>query len=294
MKTSKLLFLILFLAGCDSYFQDDYRELVVVEAYAVANQPLPDVFVSTTMPADEEYQTSDAALNNAIVQITLLGDGVEAETFSYERSGPAGIYRARREHFVLPERTYRLDVRFNDRPEEIRAFTTVPEDFGIQNEVRDTVVYQSEDQLELVVSAPQRETESQRVYVVNAISLSPEFDNLTPFYRNAVEDENAMTEDFENNSSGLINEANFDINPDGSIRLQFPWLGVAFFEDNLVVTNSVDKNLSDFIRSQDVQLGGSTLPPGEIPNLLYNVEGGIGVFGSVSSDTVKTFFKRPF
>lgn len=294
MKNLIQIILIILLAGCELYEQDQYREMIAVEAYAIANRSLPAVYVSTTMPAVNEYSFEDAAIDNAIVQISLMSENEDEEdTFSYVATAP-GTYLPQTSHTIIPGRTYRLDIQFNNRSEVLQAYTTIPNDFTIQNEVRDTVVYQSDEQLELVVSAIDRE-DSQNVFVINTIAQAADFDNLTPFYRSLIdEDDDSELEDFINNSSGLINEGNFEINEDGTITLSFPWIGVAFFEENLVVTNNVDKNLSDFIRSQEIQLGGSTLPPGEIPNARYNVEGGIGVFGSISSDTVATYFSRPF
>lgn len=298
MKNIFLLSLCILLAGCETYNQDDYQEMVVIESYAVANRPLPVIHVTTTLPADAEYNKEAAGLTNAVVQVSLLDDnGNEEETFQYIASGsePGAYWPQLPAHTVIPERTYRLDVQFNDRPEQLRAYTTIPEEFTIVNDVRDTVVYQSDEQLELEISPLQRQ-ESQITFEINVTAQNPTLDNLTPFYSTSVEDEDSdiEIEDFFNNSSGLINEENFDIRQDGTISMKFPWIGVAFFGDNLVVTNSVDKNLRDLVRSQEIQLGGSTLPPGEIPNVRYNVEGGIGVFGSLSSDTVETYFKDPF
>lgn len=290
-----LLLLILFIvSSCESYNQDDYREIVVVESFAVANRTLPNIRVSTTSPSGEKYNFADNALTNANVQVVLLDEENNTEElFSYFHSSFAdGIYVPASNHVVQPRRTYRLDIDFDERDEIITAETTIPDQFSIINDVRDSTVYQSVDQIEVLLSATER-TQNQNVFVFNAISLKPDIENLTPFYRGIVDDGNSDLEDFISNSSGLINEGNFDINPDGTILLRFPWIGIAFFEENLIITNSVDKNVFDLIRSQEVQFGGSTLPPGEIPNLIYNVEGGIGVFGSLSSDTVQTYFKRP-
>ncbi len=47
MKKLILLFFCTFLiSSCESYNQDDYMELIVLESYAVANRPLPAVYVS--------------------------------------------------------------------------------------------------------------------------------------------------------------------------------------------------------------------------------------------------------
>lgn len=279
--------------GCDPYSQDEYEEYVVVEAYAVAERSLPIVRISRTVPVNEEYDFTDAALGGANVQITLLDeDGNDIQSFPYSQVVD-GIYQSTNFlHRVRPRQTYRLDINFNNRNEVLTATTTVPDQFSIINEIPDTVIYLSDQQLETVLSATQQ-TQDQKVYVFNTIKENPVVEQLTPFYLDAVVNGDSEVEDFANNSSGLVNEGNFTLNEDGTTTLVFPWIGVAFFEENRVVTNSVDANIRDLIRSQDVQLGGSTLPPGEIPNVRYNIKGGIGIFGSIASDTVSTFFARP-
>ncbi len=297
VKTTLITFFALLLFGCESYNQDDYREYIVVEGYAVAGQSLPDIRLSTTAPADAEYSFEDNFIRNAIVLVTLLDEnGDPEEVFEYaESTEEPGIYTALIQSYQVEAlRTYKLDIVFNDRDDLISATTTVPDQVDVVNEIPESVVYQSENQLEIVLAEPQQ-TSDQNIFVFNTISLEPAIDNLTPFYLSIIEDEEDVDiSEYVRNSSGLINEGNFDPLPDGNILLRFPWIGVAFYGDNLVVTLSVDENLSDVIRSQDVQLGGSTLSPGEIPNLLYNIEGGIGVFGSFSADTVQTSFSRPF
>lgn len=298
MRT-RLSFLFLFtawmLSGCDSTSQTDAGEYVFVESYMVANRVLPAVHISATLPIDREYNFSDAALTGATVQVSLLdSNGSPEEIFGYQQSSTNGIYHPEdRSHLVLPRRTYQIDIQFADRPEIIQAVTTVPDKFEIMNQVPDTLTYQSSEQLELIIS-PTEKTDRQNVFVFSTLTQHPSPDNLTPFYKAAVDSEDFEIDELLINSSGLINEGNFDVNPDGTITLKFPWIGVAFYEDNLVVANLVDNNLNDLVRSQQVQLGGgANISPGEIPNLIYNIDGGIGIFGSLSTDTVQTYFKRP-
>jgi hypothetical protein len=287
---------LLVITGCDNLSQDEYVEYVFVESYVVAHRSLPEIKISTTAPVNEEYRFSESALTGANIQIVLLSEnGDDEEVFGYNASQRPGIYLPQSEsHRALPKRSYRLDIDFNDRQEVLSATTTIPDAFEILNEVPDTLTYQSDNQLEITIS-PTENTQKQNVFVFSAVALNPSMETLTPFYRAAVDNDDAEINNFLVNSSGLINEGNFDINPDGTITLKFPWIGVAFYEGNYVVANSIDKNLYDLVRSQQVQLGGgSTLSPGEIPNAIYNIEGGIGVFGSLSSDTVQTYFKSPF
>lgn len=288
--------LFILLSSCDPYEQDSYEEYVVVESYAVANDSLPKVSVFKTAPSDEEFSSAESVIPDANVQIVLLDkNGEDEEVFGYRFSdgnGEAGIYMPLdKTHRILPRRTYRLDVSFDDRTEVVRATTTVPDDFEIINEIPVTITYQSA-QLELTISKTEK-TQPQNVFVFTAIALHAKLDNMTPFYYASLDEDGVEYKDFEYNSSGLISEASFDQNSDGTITLKYPWLGIAFYGETLIVTHYVDENLQDLIRSQQIQLGGSTLSPGEIPNLIYNTDGGIGIFGSLSSDTVSTIFARP-
>lgn len=288
-----ILLVLILNTSCDVYNQDDYRELVVMEAYAIAGRPLPDIRVSTTAPVNDEYSFVDVAINDASIVMTQLdSSGEPLEDFRYTRR-TTGVYSATNQSVLVePGATYRINIQFESRAEQLTAETVVPQQFEILSEVNDSYVYQSEDRLEIILTATESNAE-QNVYVFNTITLEPSLDNLTPFYKSAVDDRDAEIEEFFNNSSGLINEGNFEVNDDQTITLQFPWIGVAFYGENAVVTNSVDSNLADLARSEELQLGGSTLPPGEIPNLIYNIDGGIGVFGSIASDTIITNFTRP-
>jgi hypothetical protein len=280
--------------GCeDPYSQEGYEEYYVIESYLVAQNRLPPVRLSTTSPALDEYHFEDKAVSGATVEVHLLEEGPESPSqhiFSYEQT-EAGIYVPLLDHEVLPRRTYRLEIDLPDAATSLQAYTTVPDTFTTVGGLADTVTYQSSVQPEITVT-PSYYPGRQSVYVFNTIAMEPRADNLTPFYASQLDGDTEL-EDFVNNESPLTNEANFDINPDSTITLRYPWIGVAFFGENLIVTNTMDDNIYDFLRSQSVQLGGSTLPPGEIQNAIYNVEGGIGVFGSIASDTVRTYIKRP-
>lgn len=285
-----------FIASCEMYPQDEYEEYYVVEAYLVANRQLPEVRLSTTVPADAFYSFEEASVNNANIEVRLLETGPESsisQSFTYSNTAP-GVYTSDQQHAVFPARTYQLHISFDSSEDIVTAHTVVPDTFRILEGVRDTIVYQSSEQLEVTLSEssyPGR----QNVFVFNALSQDPVPENLTPLYADFYEDSDQPEEDlniFSNNSSGLINEGNFEVNPDGTFTINFPWIGIAFYEENLIVANTMDDNIYDFVRSQQVQLGGSTLSPGEIQNVIYHVNGGIGVFGALASDTVATFVKR--
>lgn len=286
-----LLIIIGSVLGCETYPQDEYEEFYVLESYIVANRSLSQVRLSTTVPAFEFYSFENAAVAGATVLLNLYapnGSDIDS-TFTYSMSSP-GIYQPDTNHKVLPSRTYQLMITTPDNS-EISATAIVPGSFTELGGVRDTLIYQSSEQLEVTLSEssyPGR----QNVYIFNTISKNPVVENLTPLYADFLDDDEDLIE-FSNTSSGLLNEGNFTENQDGTVTVRYPWLAVAFYEENRIVASTVDDNLYDYIRSASVQLGGSTLSPGEIQNVISHVEGGIGLFGAIASDTIDTYIDRP-
>lgn len=289
-----LLFILLLAVACDIYPQDEYEEQYVVESYLVANRAISHVRLSKTIPADSYYDFNDLAINNAVVEMKLLSGnaGSSSEhTIGFKLSA-SGIYVPKEKHKVVPNRTYELEISIPASGDLIRAYTYVPDSIKITNQVKDTVEYQSPEQIEFVIQRSDYRKERQNYFIANAISLEPTLANLTPTYEEFYDEEEDDLNDFANNSSGIFNEDNYELNADGTLSVKYPWLGIAFLGNNKLVINTIDDNLYDFLRSQDVQFGGSTLSPGEIQNIIYNIEGGIGVFGSLASDTVQTYIKR--
>lgn len=296
MKRTAVYFLIILFAllGCELYKQDSYEEYYVVESYLVANGQLPEIRVSKTVSIDEEYNFDEAEINNATVEIRLLNaDSTVNRTYPYRRTGsglytPLPIIRER----VQDQRIYQLHVRI-ENGDSITATTYVPGNFETVNELQDRYTYQSEEQIEITTTPSSYITDRQTYYIFTVNAVNPEFGNLTPFYRDLVENEDTELSDFRINSSGIINEENYQRNEDGTITLNVPWLAIAFYQENAVIANAIDDNMYDFLRSQNVQTGGSTLSPGEIQNIRYNINGGIGIFGSMASDTNVVFIERP-
>lgn len=279
------IFLVV-LSGCELYTQDDFEEHYVVESYLIANAPLPNVRVSHTLPLEEQYSFEKTALNNASVEIRLVDTG---ETFTFNLQSD-GVYSPADFHTVKPEGVYELHVSFSNG-DIVRSTTRVPGDFNTVNDPEGEYVYQKE-QVEITVdSSAYPGRQSYYVFTINAVNPSEE--KLTPFYRDIIEDQDGSISNFYVNSSGIVNEGNYEQDENGFITLNVPWLAIAFSGPNDIIANAIDDNMYDFIRSQDVQTGGSTLPPGEIQNISYNVEGGIGIFGSMASDTNRVVIVTP-
>lgn len=289
-----LLSILVILSGCELYQQDEYQEYYVVEAYLIADGELPQVRLSTTNPIDETYSFEDNALSGATVEIQMLNaDSSVAETYPYRQQQP-GIYVPENAAIIRDQQHYRLQVT-TDNGDEISSITYVPEDFETinKNELEPEYQYQSEEQVQITTTASSYITDRQTYYIFNVNAIDPSPDALTPFYADLVSDDDTEIEEYYINSSGIINERNYERSDDNTITLDLPWLSIAFYGPNNIVANAIDDNLYDFLRSREAQTGGTTLSPGEIQNIRYNVNGGIGIFGSMASDTNRVFISRP-
>lgn len=288
-----ILALLLAITACDPYAQDEYREQFVVESYLVSEARMPEIRLTRTLPLFETYEAEEAAVTGAQVHIEELGAAGETSSIYTYRHDSTGIYRTRSDNRVKAERRYRL-VAEMPGGETLRSESLVPGEFESVGETADTAVYQSERQI-AITTTPSYYPGRQTYYIFTVVVENPKMENLTPFYRDAVSDaddpEKALRQ-YAKNSSGIINEKNYERDEDGNITLRLPWLAVAFYGKNNIVANAIDDNMYDFLRSQSVQTGGPTISPGEIQNIRYNVEGGIGIFGSLASDTVSVYIER--
>jgi len=288
-----IMLLVAITQGCDLYPQDDYQEFYVVEAYLVANQELPQIRLSKTLPVNVEYSFEEAAVSDANVTVQLLDEQGNAETEVPYQLQSRGVFTPEVNLTVEPERWYELEITFPNGDAPLRSQTLVPGTFETVEVASDSVVYQSEDQITITTtrsSYPGR----QSYFVFSVRSEEPTEEKLTPFYLDIFNEGDEELSEYAINSSGIINEGNYEQNSDNTLTLRVPWLAIAFYEENEIIANAIDDNLYDFLRSQEVQTGDgpSTLPPGEIQNVIYNVEGGIGIFGSMAMTSNRVFVRR--
>jgi hypothetical protein len=307
-KLFKAAVLLVLATSCETWKQDDYEPFYVVESYLFGNELLQPVRLSTTAPLGQVYNFQSGAVINANVTVSLMREDnpqVVEQVFNYEMQTP-GVYlpASGTTHRVIPTRSYRLDVTGLSNPAvsatSIRAVTVVPDSISIVRlgyesqpnrpaYVPETVIditYQQADQL-LVDLTTGRYTEGrdQQFFILTIIAEDTARSNLTPFYAAVVDGDEIQNVYV--NSSGIINQANYTLNPDNTVSIRFPWIGIAFFGKNTIIANVIDRNYYDFTRSQQVQRGGGTISPGEINNPLYRIDGAIGIFGSLS----RTFFR---
>ena len=290
------------LVGCkaerdpSSLFGPDASGVLVVDALLIVGQPLPQVLISETVKANAGYSERWEGVGDAEVVISQ-GE----QTFVYSPDFAAGYYLPPpNAPLVLPNTTYNLRVRSQGR--EATAQTITPG----RLDIREAVLL---DETTLEVVRVLKRYEDSTVFSVpeNRVAyqtgfLEARFDPLpVSGYHLAIEsldlgsdfviDSDLVGEgdrlDYERYGSSPALAA-----PDGNLRL--PWFAVAFAGPYVMRIYAVDKNWFDLIRSvpeffQDdddraFQPGGLAGDNFERP--LFHVDGGIGIFGSASVDSV--------
>jgi hypothetical protein len=285
MRRPLLLVLVLGLVivGCDTVRNDDFVQSYVVESYQVANQPIASVRLTRTAPIGSGFDARQQAVRDADVVIHEIDEsGRIARSFALLET-TAGVYASVSRDVIAPQTRYRLEVRLPDG-HQVRAETFVPGSFEIVDANATTLRYLGPEQLTLRLT-PSVYPGRQSVYLLTNSSMDPRPENLTPPYRSLVDAGTITLDDVRVGASPILNEANYDRDATGRIVIRLPWLAVPFYGDSEVAINVIDTNIFDFLRTQSVQQGGSTLPPGEIPNVIDHVDGGTGVFGSMARET---------
>lgn len=277
--------------GCELYTQDGYEEQFFVEAYLVANKPLSEVLISKTSALGEEAETSNTFVSGANVEIRQLNaDSSVAEVYQYqEYEGADGVYFPENSAVVKEKQLYQLSAQLPNG-EEIESYTTVPDNFKTVNELNDNYLYQGEQQVKTVIT-PSNYPDRQGYYLFTASAQDTSQSNLTPFYQDLVSEESISVASYWVNSSSILYGT--ERNENGNIILTMPWTTIAFYGENEIIINAIDENLYDFWSSYNEQTGVSSFVPGEIQNLQYNVNGGIGIFGSMATDTHRVNITRP-
>ena len=290
MRISILLLIPLGLgiAACDTTGHGSQESDFVVEAILVSGELLPTIRLSRVTAIDQEYDFLGLGTEGARIELDLLDEsGSVQSTYQYEESPQfKGIYYPQSWFArVQPLRAYRLRATLEESSAAIMATTVTPDTFNVVNATLSTAVYQALEQLELTVTRSSFPGREQNFYVFVTEALDPKEEELTPLAAARLGDDvsEESLESMSLNGSPILSEDNYDLNPDGTLTVRYPWIGINFFGTNRIHINALDDNLYDFFRSQSVQQGGSTLAPGEIPNPIERITGAHGVFGAYAS-----------
>lgn len=306
LRLLSLALVALALSGCDSGDPGVHTPEPVIEAWLISGEPMPEVRLTWTQSVETRYGSEPVGVTDAQITIRRVDPGASlqqlvsytpiprpqnqgftAQSGQYNPIPPDGPLPR-----VIPGATYELRAEVPGYPTLVSR-TTVPGDFEVVGVNNQEVVYQSTDQIEIDVSNsayPGRDA----VYIISLESLDASIENLTPFLRDAIysigadESFDPSTLDPEEieevifRSSPPLNEANWEVNPDQSLKLQLPWFFAAFYGSQEVTVSAIDDNVWNHFRYVNAQEGNGGFAPGEIPNVEAGVMDGHGLFGSIT------------
>ena len=310
IRTAALLVALFALAACSperdesSLFSPQDVDVLVIDAVLMVGQPLPSLWLTRTLPPDVPYTLELAGESGATIVIT--GGGVTVPYYYRANTSP-GYYTPDVDGtapLVLPETQYSLSV-VTDRGEELSAVTWTPARLIVENwqildpvtgaYVRDLVSFDEADEdsiynspanqliyaegiVEAVVPAEAATAFMGSGYQIAIFSLDWNSDYVIdpPFL-----DDEDLADLPRSISSPVINGEG------GSLRL--PWISIYYEGRHKYKTYVIDLNWYDLLRSSGLQSGGpgagGSLGDG-VERPIFNVEGGIGLFGSGSVDSV--------
>ena len=307
MKTLFIFGCLIALAGCkaerspSSLYGPDASGMLVVDAVLIVDRPLPALPITqtTTLAPSENWWNTAARYNESAVtdaEVTIA-QGDQRFLYSADPEWPGWYVPPPSAPHVLPNAVYELRVQSQGR--EASAQTRTPD----RLDIREAVLLDDETFEVLrvlkkfedggVFSAP----ENQVPYQFGL--LEARFDPLSVGgYQISIESLDRGSDylivsdlfeegDIERYGSSPALEA-----ADGNLRM--PWFIVGFAGRHMLRVYAVDKNWFDLIRSvpeffQDdddnfFQPGGLAGDNFERP--LFHIEGGIGLFGSASVDSL--------
>lgn len=276
--------LVLLVAGCDLVESPTVGQQPVVEAYLVEGDTLPGVRLSRTAPVDASSGGQEAITGATVMIERISTDGAPGETTMY-RVDSAGVYVPDGSAPVVEGgATYRFRATLPGG-QELSAETIIPTDLALVRAENTESTFLSPNQPSFTLT---RATvrDAPVVFIFTTVSLldfdamtnDELIDKLTPFYEDGFDADDDDIRDLRVNASPIVNEGNYDNNEDGTITTDYPWIALAFCGRNEVSVSVLDRAMYDYIRTVDAQQGA--LSPGEIPNIVDNIDGGTGIFGS--------------
>ena len=296
----RYIFIVLCLTACAAERQpgelfgsvEEGSELVV-DGILLVDQTLPELFVRRILPPGQTYGRNAAGVSDAQV---LVFQGEQIFEYAPDPAAPGRYLPPPEAPLVQATTEYRLEVTVEGK--KVSARTTTPE----RMQVRQAVLL-DEDTQEIkrtlksfaevgdeVYTAP----ENQLTHLEGLIEIHLE--KAGEAYQAALfaleEDAQLLDEDFieiydRDREDLRANQSPPFAASDGIVR--WPWFAVVYTGRSLIKVYAVDHNWFEYARSspeQQEQGGFGGLAGENFERPFFQVEGGIGLFGSASVDSV--------
>ena len=245
------------------------RETIVVDAVLYVDRVLPEIIITRTRTADAVATGDATSVNDA--EVTVIQGLAE---YRYASVGHLGRYLpppgAPRVH---PNTEYRLRVRALG--EEVRGVTSTPAPLEINE-----IAVLEEPSMEVIRRLDPDSAAGNRIPYQEGL-IEVRFDPLDVEAYQVI----VLEPGSEDGGSPPL-EAR-----DG--RLLLPWFAIGSSGEHKVEVYALDRNLFDFLRSVQASgqnaFGFGSLAGDTFERPVFNLDGGIGVFGSASLDSFGFF-----
>lgn len=302
MKTLSSLLLPVLLLGCSAdrepgeLFGPEESGLIVVDALLIVEAPLPDIFVRRTQSPTSEYSRETTSVTEADV---IIRQGMARYFYQADRDSAGRFNPPQDAPVVLPETEYHLEVEVGDIT--VTGVTLTPPLMRIREAVllddqslevrRRLLTFGAPSQ---VYTAPENQLNYQDGVVELLIdTVDVEAYQLAIFSLDLESDfvleadfleEDDFAEFDRSGASPALSVA------DGNLRL--PWFAVVFGGRHLFKIYALDQNWYDYIRTSPDENDGpweGGLAGDNFQRPVFNIDGGIGLFGSAAVDSVGFF-----
>ena len=286
----------------ESFFAPQDVGKLVVDTLLINGKALPQITVTRALSPSVAYSLDAAGEPNAIVQVQQWPSGL---VFQYDATSQVGVYAPQSNVVVLPNTLYSLRV-VTAAGEVVTASTQTPPALDISqwllldatgenirqqlatyDELGDNVYFAPENQLTYADGLLEARFPRPDVlgFQIGIFSLDLDSDFV-------IEPDFFDPEDFESLERQGSSPA-LEV-PEGDLRL--PWFAIFFEGRYKIRVMALDRNSVDWVRSLPQEggfnFGGTIGDNFERP--IFHVEGGIGLFGSASADSIGFFVrKRP-
>jgi len=288
--------------GEDELFAPGGVGIPVVDAILVVGEPFPDVFLTRTLAPDEPFDRDRAGLRGAVVTIT--GGGIALD---YEESTP-GHYEPPHDFYtVMGDSTYHLTAQLPGGT-TLRASTRTPTpvtvndwvllDSNGENVTQRLTRFSEVDPPDSVYTLP----ENQLVYTQGIIEIRQQDEPAVGYQvglRSLDTGSRLLVQADFLDESDLDSFTRINASPPiiaDATPIRMPWFAIYYEGRYVMRLFSMDRNWYDLARTDPVLGTGGFGFGGEAGDTatepIFHVDGGIGLFGSMSVDSVG-FYVNP-
>ncbi len=253
---------LIIMVGCkEPTSPNEYRNELVVCGFLITHDYIHTITVRRTARIDEFYTPEAVAITNALV--IVAGNDI-IDTLVHDPRAP-GTYKSSTlslRWVVKPATTYTLTVIAPGYP-VVTGVTTVPDAIQLTNRA---------------------DIPRQLTYLDGSLRLEWNANNHYADFLFSVTslDSPAVKIDRNNphaDTTRLPEKSTFQFGLYGMDHTVVPWFAFNYYGRNSIAISAIDSNYYDFIRQTIVE--GT-----DIPDIRFNLQGGLGVFGSAAIDSI--------